>query len=150
MVGVTSQMSLDDAVKVICDNDSQSGTTEGAESFLITGIQPQQTLPFEYNQGGNRGQSDVTVSTNISLISNFFENFTSDLPDGWTANAGVAGTDFGEETTNIMTGTKSLFFDPAGAANSDLRYNIYSLLEPGMVLSVQLWMLKETGATIRS
>ena len=43
MVGVTSQMSLDDAVKVICDNDSQSGTTEGAESFLITGIQPQRS-----------------------------------------------------------------------------------------------------------
>ena len=147
MFGVTSQFSLDDSVEIRCTSDSQEGSTEGAETFSITGKLPQANLPFEYNQGGNKSVGNITVSPGASLVDAMFEDFTSDLPDGWTASGGVAGTDFGAEATEVMTGSNSLYIDPTGGGTTDLRLDIYDILVPGQIISFQLWLKKAASAT---
>lgn len=108
MVGVDTELPLDDTLKVLCTSDSQGSASEGSESFTITGILPEQQSPFNYNQGGNKGKTSFSVANNASFISNFFETFTSDTPNGWIVQSGTPTTDFKENTTEFMVGASSL------------------------------------------
>ncbi len=143
-VDIDNELSLPDTLSVICSSDSQAGASEGGETFTITGLLPQQRHPFASNQGGNPGTTLASVANANNLVPNFFENFTSNLPDDWTIVAGSAGTDFKKETTQVMTGLASLAC-PFGLTFT-LSFNVYPNLTPSS-MNCLFFYIKRVGSS---
>lgn len=142
MAGVDQEMSLTDVVNVVCTSDNQPNATIGSESFSIYGKSPQTKYPFDHTSPGNKGTGSLSAGSGNVLED--FESFsTSNTPDNWTISVGVAGTDFGEETTVVHTGSSALWVTDS----FNLKRSILSLISPGEVYSIYFYARKETGAT---
>jgi hypothetical protein len=91
------------SIKCIADS-TPSGTSEGAESFQVNGLAQQSNgLSFRSETDGPGTGPVLTPIQGSSFITNMFENFTANLPDGWAIETGAAGTDIFEETTTVFS-----------------------------------------------
>lgn len=138
-----------DPVTFTCVADSQSGgTPEGGEIFQVAGKAFRGPLSPEWDgtRGSGTGQN-ITVANSQNLITNGeFENFTSNVPDGWTVSSGTAGTSFGEETSTVHRGVRALKgfsgqnwqldqIISANAFNRDRRYFMSAWSKVGTLLT---------------
>lgn len=116
--GLDSELAVSETMKLACSADSfQDRLTEGAESFTWTGA-PAIDL-YGVGTEGSGAVGAVTGLHSYSLLSNTdFENFTSNVPDSWTRDAGVAGTNIYSEGTEKYHGTYGLRFKGDGTATS--------------------------------
>lgn len=107
--GVDSELAGSETMYVQCIRDSQSdGATEGAETFRVDG-QVQNASPYSWQNYGSGPGPQLTVLQGASILTNLeMENFTSNVPAGWTVNAGTAGTHLLEETTTVHRGAAAL------------------------------------------
>lgn len=133
-----SEMPEVDTVVAICRN---LGT-------LIVSGKPPQAVPYgHYTIFGNAGAVTIPCDNSGTLITNFFENFTANVPDGWTAVTGAAGTEFqlNAVAATVMRGTNSLRIQ----GTTELTFPIASLtgLASRQMLLLSVWLLKGTGTT---
>lgn len=117
--GLDSELALPaDTLYVTCVADNPtSGRAEGQESFQVVG-KPTST-PFSHQDGGSGpGPTFQTLNT-YSIFSGLeFESFTSDIPDGWTVDAGDPGVHILEETTTVYRGNAALKLVGDGSESS--------------------------------
>lgn len=113
--GIDSEIGLPETITLLCKADSYSAqATAGQERFSVYG-EPKSTNNVEPEGGSGVGPSIATANAS-SLISNKdLENWTSNVPDGWTLDSGTAGTHVLEETTEIYRGSSSLEIAGDGA-----------------------------------
>lgn len=107
-----------ETITVVCTQDSYlGGATAGNETLGYAGTGAQND-PFAFDWPLGSGASgslsvidgDEDDSAGNLLTNSGFEAFTSNVPDNWELNVGIAGTDVLEEVTII--------FDPASGGKS--------------------------------
>jgi hypothetical protein len=113
-----------ETIRALCVTDATGGqTTENGEAFRITGQRADPNLGFEWPKGSGINQIIAVASprvhngrkpgVNICRNSDF-EAFTSNAPDHWEVNTGIAGSDI-EESTTAHTQDKALKFTGNGS-----------------------------------
>ena len=141
-VGVATELSLADTINVVCTTADQQATA-GSETFTVYNKTPQQTQPFTGNAGGNTGSLTLRPARlNGNLVANFFNSFTSNVPNGWEMT-GTVVTNYGSEATKKMFGDASLYLNGSGSAT----YDIFSLIRPSDTYCLGVWMRKEAAVT---
>ena len=122
--GLTSQLVVKgtDTVRVECIGDSkQSGQIEGGEQFRVSGLRSPSI--FDSNSLGSGPPISIRVMNgpgeNI-LTNGDFEAITSNVPDGWDAASGTAGTHVIGETTaaDVFRNDSAIRFDGDGSQAS--------------------------------
>lgn len=112
-----------EVVQVRCIQDAQDGSiAAGSEVFSVIGQPAYPNLDYRFPAGSgvNFRMASICASVDAGpigsnvLFNSDLENFTSNVPDGFTVSSGTAGTDFGEETTNVYRGSKALQLKATG------------------------------------
>jgi len=119
--GLLSQLVVpSETVLFTCKQDSgQSGVPEGSEVWDWQGG-PSWPL-FDYHPQGSGTGPGLTTANGSTLGSNMgFESFSANLPTSWTAVAGVAGTDFAQDTSLFYRGSSSLKLIGTGLVQPEL------------------------------
>ena len=107
-----------ETMRLICTQDSfQDRTNEGSEVFTWTGA-PGVDLHGVGTEGSGQVGSVTSLHSYAYLSNTDFESFTSNVPDSWTRDAGVAGTNIYSESTNKYHGTYGLRFKGDGSTAS--------------------------------
>jgi hypothetical protein len=113
-----------EVVQVRCVSDAQDGAiAKGSEVFTIEGQPYYPPLDYRFPAGSGTRMQMTSVCASVDagprfaniLTNSDFEDFTSNVPDGFTVSSGTAGTDFGPNTTNVYRGTRSLDCKATGA-----------------------------------
>lgn len=147
--GVTSQLSEDDTVSLICTSDSESGgATEGLETFQWTGLPTNPGL-YHYLSFGTGSNTTIQPLNAFNYIANGeFESFSSNTPASWTIVSGTVGTHILKETSVVQRGSSSLKLagDGAQATISISQAPVISQLIPLKRYMVAAWV-RGTSAT---
>lgn len=118
--GRSQELMIPEASYIRCVSDSQTGgATVGEESFLYIGEPATETVwspSYPVGPGVTTSITAIKSSVDAAAGTDFgnmlqnsdFEDFTSNLPDGWVAVTGTAGVDFQKGLT---------LYDSAGAAS---------------------------------
>ena len=123
--GLVLENSFAENILFKCNADSYSGTaTSGNEGFTVTGTGNQNNV-FAFNwplgSGGQSGLQAINGNSNNSsgnlLTKSGFNNWTSNVPDNWTLQVGVAGTNIAQENSIVYDGTSSMAIIGDGTAN---------------------------------
>lgn len=110
--GLTSELSVSEPMTLTCVVDSGAGALEGEEIFTWEGRE-RNAGAFDYNTEGSGTSLNVTSLNSSQIISNKdFESWVTNVPVNWTLDAGVAGTDFIQETNaaDVYRGTYAAKF----------------------------------------
>lgn len=112
------------SVEILCTQGSESGGTDGTETWRVAGqVQDPSGIlagddgtddPWQYL--GTMGTLTTLSEQNSLLTDSGFENWSTNTPDDWDIDAGVAGTDIYKEETNLYRGDAALEIDSAIAA----------------------------------
>lgn len=132
-----------------CIRDSESdGATEGGETFQVNG-QVAPSSPFSWQAFGSGAGPSLTVLQGASIMSNLeMENFTANIPSGWTLDAGTAGTQVLNETSTIKRGSSALrFTGNASVASIQVSQNAPSSFKPRKRYYVGFWLRGTAGAS---
>lgn len=109
--GYNSELAVDETIIVRCisDDDTPSGTG-GSETWSVTGYPPSNDLAFGWlAEGSGTGPTLTTATSQTGLLTNgSLDDFTTNTPDGWTIDAGTAGTHVFEETSTKYLGDSAL------------------------------------------
>lgn len=92
--GLVSELAgTTDLISVTCITDQDSdGVTEGSEQFQVSGNVTQDS-PYGWQTYGSGSGPAIQPIQAESILDGFeFESFTTNVPDSWTLDAGVAGT----------------------------------------------------------
>lgn len=109
--GVNSELAVNETMTFTCVSDSsRDGLTSGTEGFSWVGGIAGEKLGFE-DEGSGEGPNLTTAGTSTIVTNNDFEDWTSNVPTGWTAGNGTAGTHIKESTAEYYRGSSSLHFD---------------------------------------
>lgn len=132
--GVSNQMAEADSVVCI--------TTDGQTAYLSG--RPPRTVPYGgQSVFGNRGYVAIPMTGGNNLAPNFFEDITSNVPDGWTLAAGSAGSTILEETSTVWIGAKSISLNGANT----LSFPIASLVQSRQNLLLSCWFRKHASTS---
>lgn len=124
--------------------DLQSTTTAGAEVWRGRGenaIGDKLSQLWPGGSGSSKTYTSFNATNSANKVSNGgFETFTvANLPDGWVAVTGVAGTDFGSEAALFYLGAKALKYI-GGATLTNLTHALtVSGLKPKEPLALNLF-----------
>lgn len=113
-----TELTVNETMLLVCAQDSYAdGLTAGQEVFSLSGGIAAAT-PLDYHAEGSGVGPDVQLLNAQTLISNRdFENFaTTDVPDNWTIDAGVASTNVFQDTGTFFRGASALKFVATGIA----------------------------------
>jgi len=107
--GVDSELSSNDDMVMECTADSENdGATLGQERFSWYGRVPLTQGSFSWeNYGSGSGPSMSTIQGDSILLNSGFDDFTADLPDSWTLDAGTVVTNI-DDNTDVVLGTTAL------------------------------------------
>lgn len=120
LIGESETMTL----HCVADSQGSGGggrTVEGAEVFRLYGNPKYNPLGWEAEGSGEGPSVVVANAPQFNLVQNKdFEYFTANIPNGWTRDAGTAGTHIIEESTaaDVYRGKKALRFDGDGVQAS--------------------------------
>lgn len=110
--------------------DISVASTAGAERGTMRGEANESADKMDHEFPSGSGASKNIVVRNPSsdgfLTNGDFENFTTNDPDDWTIDTGVAGTDIKEDTTDHYRGSACLEYDGDGATLSAISQNLSS------------------------
>lgn len=147
--GLTTQLTEDDTVSLICVQDSESGgTAEGSESFQWTGLPTNPGL-YHYLSFGTGSNITLQPLNSYSFITNGeFESFSTNTPAGWTIVSGTVGTHILKETSVVQRGSSALKYtgDGSQATISISQVPVLSQLIPLKRYMVAAWV-RGTSAT---
>ena len=110
-------------VQARCIEDAQSFSLEpGSEIFQLVGQPAYDPLDYRFPAGSGVSIRVPSICASVDagvrflnvLTNSDFEDFTSNVPDQFSATTGTAGTDFGAETTNVYRGSKALELKASG------------------------------------
>lgn len=145
--GKVSHVALFDIDSELPDSDAVYVTYEPSLSAFRVSGRPAPNVAYGSDSTfGNAGSITVDATGSGNLISNFFETFTTtNEPDDWTIVAGAAGTEILEDSTVVMTGSKSLKLE----GTAEIKYPIADLtgIAPRQMLSLSVWLKKDAGTT---
>ena len=118
--GVNSELAVNETMTFTCVSDSsRDGLTSGTEGFSWVGGIAGEKLGFE-DEGSGEGPTLTVAGQSTVISNNDFETWASNLPTGWTAGNGVAGTHIKQSTAEFYRGLSSLHFD-GDNAQADIR-----------------------------
>lgn len=148
-------------IAAICTSDSQTSGTKGRETFSVKGeasIVSRFSELWPEGSGGSRSVQVTDPALDASravgknrLTNSSFEAFTSDVPDNWQLDTGVAGTNI-TATTTEHRGTNALSIVGDGTTNFELTQEFDNSLETPSPLLKQrrycfgLW-IRDDGTT---
>lgn len=141
--GFMQHYQLYDRTTEMTESDNVVAVIRTPGVFSVSGRTPQAVAYGGDTSFGNDGVLYVPSDGSANLVLNFFETFTSDIPDGWTAVTGAGATEFQASTTTYMIGAKSLRIQ----GTTELTYPIASLVQGRQMLLLSIWLLKGTGTT---
>jgi hypothetical protein len=125
----------------MAEADSVVCLTRDGVNAIVSG-RPPRTVPYGGETTfGNRGYALVPCDGSGNLISNFFEDFTSDVPDSWTLDTGTATTTCAASTAQVVRGTNSLWLTGA----NQLSYPVATLVESRQNLLLSIWARKHAS-----
>lgn len=138
---VATELPNADTLTLICINDSQQLGNTGAATFSGRGLNYKTNLHPLAVSSGNAGTVSLQPIQFNSYIDNFFEDFTGNVPDGWTASNSA---NYAKETTVIATafGTASLKI----VGNGTLSYPLTTTVTPRQILCLCVYARKVTAA----
>jgi hypothetical protein len=136
--GVDDERIYDEIVAFRCITDRHTGAAAGSELFQVVGFPTPQLFEVDPNdasafplRGGGVGSSMTTVDSTSFLPNGSFDAFTADAPTSWTLVAGVASTNYFEETTLKLFGDAALKITAtASPTDLEISQNIVSLIDP--------------------
>lgn len=151
--GLVQENTIPEVCYVTCTTDNQTGgATLGQETFSYVG-EPLVTDVWSDQYPNGSGQTtpltaiDASVyqSATGNLLNNGdMESFTSNLPAGWAALVGVAGTDYLKSTAQVFDGAASLQY-AGGATLTSLTQQFNAAggttaaLQPDTVYVLNFW-----------
>lgn len=102
--GTYSQLSFpSDKMYLVC-----TGQTEDSEMFDWIG-ELESRSPYDWKYGGaGEGPSVIVMNSGNKVSGGGFETFSSDVPSGWTLDAGAATENVSQETTIVKRGSGCL------------------------------------------
>lgn len=130
--GLVNELIYAEVAPLICVLDAQTGgATEGQESFTYTGSVSQSDVwsdTYPIGPGNSTTLNAVDAAQDNSggnaLVNGDMQDFTSNLPQKWTAFAGVAGTDYKKSVAEFYTGSSSLeYVGGSGNPNLGIKFN---------------------------
>lgn len=102
--------------------------TAGAEVFTFKGETSQaDRLAADWPKGSGTSQriTSRAVGSSVDLLTDgAFENFTSDDPDSWTIDTGLATDQVREETSTVYTGSASIRFLGDGSTQTAISQSL--------------------------
>lgn len=101
-------------VEVIADSESD-GRTEGNETLQVFGQVANGGRYHWDTFGSGPGPTFSPVQADTLLTNCEMEDFTSDVPDGWTVDEGTSGTHILESTATVKRGDSALQFTGTAA-----------------------------------
>lgn len=138
-------------IEVRCVQDAQDGSIRaGEERFELRGWIAYPNLDYRFPAGSGVRMTMPSIHAGIDsgaryenqLRNSNFENFTSSLPDGWTAVVGTAGTHFAQETSLFYRGASALKFIGDGSNLTKIRQQLGSVDgTPNTVVADRLYCL---------
>lgn len=145
-VGLQNQFYPPETIEIKCVSDAKDGASAGSEDFSVVG---QITYPVDSNTVGGSGvMNNVSVASSGSIISNGdFESFSvTNTPDSWTLDAGVATTNFVQNTSSPVYGSSDLKVIEDATTNPTMSENVYNAIErnTNYILSM---VIKTSGIT---
>jgi hypothetical protein len=130
-----------DTLALICTSDSQQSGADGNATFSGRGLNFKESLHPLAISTGNYGTMTLRPIQFNSLIDNFFEDFSGNVPIGWTASNSA---NYANETVVVTPafGTSSLKI----VGNGTLTYELTDDVQPRQVLCLCIYARKVTGA----
>ena len=128
--GLVLETSFGASIRLVCSSDSYAGgANAGNEGFSISGTgRESNVFAFNWPLGSNAstalnaidGNSDNSAG-NI-LTNSGFNTFTSNVPNNWSLQTGVAGTNIFQEVTLVFDGAAALrILGDAGGTLTQIR-----------------------------
>lgn len=120
-------------IEVRCIQDAQDGSIRsGEELFEVRGWASFPNLDYRFPAGSGTRMRMPCVHAGVDagaryenlLRNSTFEAFTSNLPDGWTASVGTAGTHFGSTSSPVYRGSTALKLIGDGSNLTKLRQQL--------------------------
>lgn len=143
--GVDDESVVSETVKVRCVRDRFSGTAAGSEAFEIVGGPRQAKEEGHLARGSGTGPTMLGGDA-LNLISNgSFAAFTSNVPDGWTLAAGVAGADVLDNTTVLNAYAHTLELKSGGSSTITLTQEFASVLSRRVHVA-NVWVRRSGGS----
>lgn len=106
--GLNSELAVTETMTFRCVADSaRDGLPEGAEQFSWQGGIDEGTFGFR-TEGSGSGPGLTAGGSRGIVVNGDFEDFTDDVPDGWTLVNGTAATHCTSSTATVYRGTTSL------------------------------------------
>ena len=121
-------------------------TTAGGEQITVSGEVAQSNklaADWPLGSGASHTLTCVDPANDDVLTNGDFEDFTANLPDSWTADVGVAGTDFAKESSTVYKGTNCLSLTGDGSTLTGLSQSILANVDALDVLAVNLWLRRD-------
>jgi hypothetical protein len=141
---VDDERILAQRVELVCVADGYAGASAGGERFSLTGY-PKLNAYGSGPRGDGVGPV-LTVADAANVLSNgTFESFTTtDVPDGWSVDAGTAATHTKRESSNVHRGSYALKLDGDGSqATVTLSQALTSsMVQAGEVYCLSVWLRK--------
>lgn len=138
-------------IEVRCVQDAQDGSIRaGEERFELRGWAAYPNLDYRFPAGSGVRMRMAAVHAGVDsgaryenqLRNSNFESFTSNLPDGWTAVTGSAGTHFAQETSIYYRGASALKFIGDGSNLTKIRQQLGSVDgTPNTIVADRLYCL---------
>lgn len=117
---VDSELACTETMSWLCTADQFQGASEGTEVFSWQGAANDPRNPWGLYEGSGPGPSLTATGSDNILSGGDMENFTANIPDGWTRIAGTVVTHIDQTTTSgeYYRGTSALKFIGDGAQAS--------------------------------
>lgn len=138
-------------IEVRCVQDAQDGSIRsGEEVFEVRGWSAFPNLDYRFPAGSGTRMTMPCVHAGVDagaryenqLRNSGFQAFTSNLPDGWTASVGTAGTHFGSETSVTYRGGSAFRFDGNGSTLAKIRQQLGNTDgTPNTIVADRLYLL---------
>lgn len=149
-------------LEVRCRRDAQDDAIRsGEEEFEVRGWVSWPNLDYRFPAGSGTRTVLTAVHAGVDAGARFdnqlrngdFEAFsTANLPDGFTASVGTAGTHFGQETTNFYRGASALKLIGDGSNLTKLRQQLGNTDgTPAKIIADRLYLMtcvvRDNGAS---
>lgn len=138
-----------DIITLACVTDNSTDNVgEGNETFRLTGG-PFPGSRFSYESIGSGDGPTCNPLQGYSLLGNLdFENFTSDVPDDWTLDAGTATTHVMDDAAAPVHGDTNLkLTGDAAQASIQLSQDVAGGVSPRTRYAVGFWLKGQAGTS---
>lgn len=140
--GLANEMLIPESARLLVQSSSQAQFTGAVGNLADVN---NYTWPAGSGSGSLSPIPVTTIGASPILANGDFETFTvANTPDNWTIEAGIAGTQILEDTTQFYTGLASLKF-PGNATAARISQVVDTDLQPLTAYAFVLWAMVDTA-----